>query len=122
MRNVLDGDESAKESSSSNGRSSLAVNPFGIEQEEHARRQRRCRHLKLTVETQDLTSTHAGKVRLSFEQTALCGRDVLVDAEHVVGVPLALERLEPGEGVGGVGVFDAFGSFIAEEVDVDASG
>ncbi len=49
-------------------------------------------------------------------------RDLLVEAEDVAWVPVLLERLEPGEGDGAVGMLDTFCALVTEEVRVFGDG
>src|SRR5947209_11773361 len=48
--------------------------------------------------------------------------DVLVDAEQIRRVIPSFDRREPLVGVGGIGLVDPGGAFVAEEADVDAAG
>src|SRR5215210_5606722 len=50
----------------------------------------------------------------------LGGRDVLIEAEKVVGIPSLLEDLQPPVLHRPVGLADPLGSLLAQEVDVDA--
>src|SRR5205807_4691105 len=49
-------------------------------------------------------------------------RDVLVDAEEVVGIVVALERGQPFVLGGAIGLADAFVALVTEEVDIYPAG